>query len=33
MNVEEQTESELMELTKMYSETAAAEKLSDEEPV
>jgi low affinity Fe/Cu permease len=32
MNVEEQTESELMELTKMYSETAAAEKLSDEEP-
>lgn len=32
MNVEEQTESELMELTKMYSETAAAEKLIDEEP-
>ena len=30
MNVEEQTESELMELTKMYSETAAAEKLIDE---
>jgi len=33
MNVEEQTESELMELTKMYSETAAAEKLIDEETI
>ena len=32
MNVEEKTESELLELTKMYSETAAAEKLNEEEP-
>ena len=33
MNVEQKTESELQELTKMYSETAAAEKLSEEEPI
>ena len=33
MNVEQKTESELLELTKMYSETAAAEKLSEEEPI
>ena len=33
MDVEQKTESELQELTKMYSETAAAEKLSEEEPI
>ena len=33
MNVEEKTESELQELTKMYSETAAAEILIENDPV
>jgi low affinity Fe/Cu permease len=31
MNVEEKTESELQDLTRMYSETAAAERLNEEE--